>query len=154
MLNCLRKLNWMCNWQNAFIHFFVYFTQHKNVCWTWYIIFCVNMLLSFPWTYCNNVTVTSLTIINLDMLLSFWCQFHQCFTSSFCAQKRLTTWLSFCAFGIFARKSWLENVDEIDPCCHQHQLMLLSNAIFLTYYVFTWDYSSKWLNGLRIVTNM
>ncbi len=29
--------------------------------------------------------------------------------------KRLTTWLSFCAFSICSRKSWSKNIDEIVP---------------------------------------
>jgi len=49
-----------------------------------------------------------------------WGRFHQHFISIFYAQrslkhkKKLFTWLSFCDFGIFAHKSWLQIVGEID----------------------------------------
>jgi len=35
--------------------------------------------------------------------------------------KRLTTWLSFCAFRIWVCKSCSQNADEIDPRCQFHQ---------------------------------
>jgi len=48
--------------------------------------------------------------------------------------KRLTTWLSFCAFGIFVCKSCYLNIDEIDTW---------SQSIFIVYYSLTFFLFSK-----------
>ncbi len=49
------------------------------------------------------------------------CQYQQCFTSRFYAQrsqKCKKTWLNFCAFGICECRSCTLNVDEIGPRSH------------------------------------
>jgi len=37
------------------------------------------------------------------------------------SKKTMITWLSFCAFGNWAHKSWSSNFGEIDPCSQFHQ---------------------------------
>ncbi len=58
---------------------------------------------------------------HFDTGCQIWCQFHQCFTISFYASRSrkhknsFKLSVSFCNFGIFGRKSWALNVDEIAP---------------------------------------
>ncbi len=86
----------------------------KSPPWHWNISLFFSITL-FPFSILSNIWPNPLIIYkncNVVVMKLIWGRFHQRFTSSFYAcrsqkyKKTLMTRLSYCAFGIFARKSF------------------------------------------------
>ncbi len=58
--------------------------------------------------------------------------------------KKLTIWLSFCAFGICGRKSCSYNVEEIDPWCKKMQSFFCTKTFsFFSIFLFFPEYDDS-----------